>query len=276
MKSSPTWITCKTNSSNWIIYTKLCNLNHLYKALQPESLIQSSPTWITYTKLSNLNHLYKALPPESLIQSSPTWITHTKLSHPNHLYKALQPESVVKKTSPSWIIYTKLSHMNHLCKVLQPESLIQSSPTWITCKKTFPNWIPCRKLSPSLCHSAILICLIVVFILIFCTFSIQNKQAQLDRILIFLLLLFLKFRKKFLNFNLNLMYSINQYSFFFTKTYITVMLLKGTHLNTCNTVEFRDKRCIPMRVYFGNPNVYVSTCLLLVKCIWRMLNLRMM
>ena len=51
------------------------------------------------------------------------------------------------------------------------------------------------------------------------------------------------------------MYSINQYSFFLTKTYITVMLLKGTHLNTCNTVEFRDKRCIPMRVYFGNPCV---------------------
>ena len=72
------------------------------------------------------------------------------------------------------------------------------------------------------------------------------------------------------------MYSINQYSFFFTKTYIAVMLLKGTHLNTCNTVEFRDKRCIPMRVYFGNTNVYAFTCLLLVKCIWRMLNLRMM
>jgi len=30
-----------------------------------------------------------------------------------------------------------------------------------------------------------------------------------------------------------------------------------------------------MRVYFGNPNVYVFTFLLLVKCIWRMLNLRM-
>jgi hypothetical protein len=56
-----TWITCKTNSSNWIIYTKLFNLNHLCKALQPESLIQSSPTWITYTKLCNLNHLYRAV-----------------------------------------------------------------------------------------------------------------------------------------------------------------------------------------------------------------------
>ena len=53
------------------------------------------------------------------------------------------------------------------------------------------------------------------------------------------------------------------------------MLLKGTHHNTCNTFEFREKRCIPMRVYFGNPNVYVFTFLLLVKCIWRMLNLRM-
>ena len=72
------------------------------------------------------------------------------------------------------------------------------------------------------------------------------------------------------------MYSSNQYSFSFTKTYITVMLLKGTHHNTCNTVEFRYKRCIPMHVYFGNTNVYVFTCLFLVKCIWRMLNLRMM